>query len=148
MLTNFVFCIPLKSKSASEIITAWRNHIAFPFGVSRKLLTDNGTEFKNSLFTEVAKGLGLERKIYSPPYRPQSNGVLEGFHKFLKASFAKHISRHKEWDDVAAMAAASYNYMPNQHSKEALFFVMFGRDAVTTSDTSQYQDTGTWELKI
>ena len=30
------------------------------------------------------------------------------------------------------MAAASYNYMPNQHSKGAhLFFVMFGRDAVT-----------------
>ena len=29
------------------------------------------------------------------------------------------------------MAAASYNYMPNQHSKEAPFFVMFGRDAVT-----------------
>ena len=86
---------------------------------------------KNSLFAEVAKELGLERKIYSPPYRPQSNGVLEGFHKFLKASFAKHISRHKEWDDVAAMAAVSYNYMPNQHSKEAPFFVMFGRDAVT-----------------
>ena len=61
---------------------------------------------------------------------PQSNGVLEGFHKFLKASFSKHISRHKEWDDVAAMAAASYNYLPNQHSKEAPFFVMFGRDAV------------------
>ena len=49
---------------------------------------------------------------------------------FLKASFSKHISRHKEWDDVAAMAAASYNYLPNQHSKEAPFFVMFGRDAV------------------
>ena len=95
MLTNFVFCIPLKSKSASEIVTAWRNHIAFPFGVSRKLLTDNGTEFKNSLFAEVAKELGLERKIYSPPYRPQLNGVLEGFHKFLKASFAKHISSTK-----------------------------------------------------
>ena len=132
MLTNFVFCIPLKKKSASEIITAWRNHIAFPFRVSRKLLTDNGTEFKNSPFAEVVKDLGLERKIYSPPpYRPQSNSVIEGFHKFLKASFAKHISRHKEWDDEAAMAAASYNYMPNQHSKEAPFFVMFGRDAVT-----------------
>ena len=59
------------------------------------------------LFTEVVEELGLERKIYSPPYRPQSNGVLEGFHKFLKASFSKHISRHKEWDDVAAV---SYNY--------------------------------------
>ena len=56
---------------------------------------------------------------------------LKVFHKFLKASFAKHISRHKEWDNVAAMVAASYNNMPNQHSKEAPFFVMFGRDAVT-----------------
>ena len=62
MLTNFVFCIPLKNKSASEIVTAWRNHIAFPFRVSRKMLMDNGTEFKNSLFAEVAKELGLERK--------------------------------------------------------------------------------------
>ena len=88
MLTDFVFCIPLKSKSATEIVTTWRNHITFPFRVSRKILTDNGTEFKNSLFAEVAKELGLERKIYSPPYRPQSNSVLEGFHKFLKASFA------------------------------------------------------------
>ena len=60
--TNFVFCIPLKNKSASEIVTAWRNHIAFPFGVSRKMLTDNGTEFKNSLFAEVAKELGLGKE--------------------------------------------------------------------------------------
>ena len=133
MLTNFVFCIPLKNKSASEIITASRNHIAFPFRVSRKILTDNGIEFKNSLFAEVVKELGLERKIYSQPYRPQSNGVLEGFHKFLKASFAKHISRHKEWDGCSSKGwAASYKAtLPNQHSKEAPFFVMFGRDAVT-----------------
>ena len=45
MLTGFTFCIPIKNKSAEEIVTAWRNHITFPFGVCRKLLTDNGTEF-------------------------------------------------------------------------------------------------------
>ena len=84
MLTGYTFCIPIKNKSAEEIATAWRNHIAFPFGVCRKLLTDNGTEFKNYLFSRVAEQLGVERKIYSPPYRPQSNGRIEGFHKFLK----------------------------------------------------------------
>ena len=78
MLTNFVFCIPLKNKSATEIVTAWSNHIAFPFGVSRKLLTDNGTEFKNSLFPEVVRELGLERKIYSPPYRSHDRLVFMG----------------------------------------------------------------------
>ena len=45
-------------------MTAWRNHIAFPFGVCRKLLTDNGTEFKNDLFFRVAEQLGVERFIH------------------------------------------------------------------------------------
>ena len=131
MLTGYMFCIPIKSKTAEEIVTAWRNHIAFPFGVCRKLLMDSGTEFKNDLFSRVAEQLGVERKIYSPPYRPQSNGRIEGFHKFLKSCLAKHISRHREWDEVVPLATASYNWLPNQHSKESPFFLMFGRDAVT-----------------
>ena len=131
MLTGYTFCIPIKNKSAEEIVTAWRNHIAFLFGVCRKLLMDNGTEFKNNLFSRVTEQLRVERKIYSPPYRPQSNGKIEGFHKFLKSCLAKHISRHREWDDVVPLATASYNWLPNQHSKESPFFVMFGRDAVT-----------------
>ena len=131
MLTGYTFCIPLKSKSAEEIITAWRNHIIFLFGVCRKLLMDNFTKFKNDLFSRVAEQLGVERKIYSPPYRPQSSSHIKGFHKFLKSCLAKHISRHREWDNVVPLATASYNWLLNQHSKESLFFVMFGRDVLT-----------------
>ena len=74
LLTGYTFCIPIKNKSTEVIVTAWRNHIAFPFSVCRKLLTENGTEFKNDLFSRVAKELRMERKIYSLLYRPQSNG--------------------------------------------------------------------------
>ena len=91
MLTGFTFCIPIKNKTAQEVVTAWRNHISFLFGVCRKLLSDNGTEFKNDLFTQVAEQLGVERKIYTSLYRPQSNGWIEGFHNFLKSCLAKHI---------------------------------------------------------
>ena len=131
MLTGSTFCIPIKNKSAEEVVTAWRNHILFPFGVCRKLLTDNGTEFKNDLFNTVAEQLGVERKIYTPPYRPQSNGCIEGFHNFLKVCLSKHISRNREWDDVTLLATTSYNWLPNQHSRELPFFIMFGRDALT-----------------
>ena len=92
VLTHFTFCIPIKNKSAEEVVTAWKNHISFPFGVCRKLLTGNGTEFKNDLFNQVAEQLAVERKIYTPPYRPQSDGCIEGFHNFLKACLPKHIS--------------------------------------------------------
>ena len=32
------------------------------------MLSDNGTEFKNKVFEQVAKELGLEYKLYTPPY--------------------------------------------------------------------------------
>ena len=61
------------------------------------------------------------------PYHPQSNGRIEGFHKFLKAGLSKHVSSRLEWDDVVPLAYAAYNFMPNEHSKESPFFLMFGR---------------------
>ena len=45
---------------------------------------------------EVSKELGVEYKVYSPPYRPQSNGRIESFHYFLKACIAKHITPQLE----------------------------------------------------
>ena len=92
MLTGYTFCIPLKTKTAAEVVKAYVDHVYSKFGGSVKILSDNGTEFKNELFTNVAKELGVEYKIYTPPYHPQSNGRIEGFHNFLKACLSKHVS--------------------------------------------------------
>ena len=110
------------------VIQAYLKHVHHVFGPSRKILSDNGTEFSNKLFETVAKELGVEHKIYSPPYRPQSNGRIEGFHAFLKTCLAKHVSPSVEWDEVCALATAAYNFLPNEHSRESPFFIMFGRD--------------------
>ena len=32
-----------------------------------KILSDNGTEFKNKIFEQVAKELGVVHKLYTPP---------------------------------------------------------------------------------
>ena len=121
MLTGYVFCIPLKTKTAEEIVDKYLAHVAFTFGNSRKILSDNGTEFKNTLFEEVAKQLGVERKIYSPVHRPQANGCIEGFHKFLKECISKHMVNSLEWDNILPLAAATYNWFPNEHSKKQHF---------------------------
>ena len=82
------------------------------------------------IFVQVHRSAWIERKLYSPPYRLQSNGRIEDFHKFHKSCLAKNISRHREWDDVVLLATALYKWLPNQHSKESPFFVMFGKDAL------------------
>ena len=84
MLTGYVFRVPLKTKTAEEVIQAYIDNVYSKFAGSLKMLSDNGTEFKNKIFEQVAKELGLEYKLYTPPYHPASNGRIEGFHTFLK----------------------------------------------------------------
>ena len=128
MLTGFTFCIPIKTKKAEDVVNAYLNHICCTFGPSRKILTDNGTEFKNQLWTEVHKKLQTEHKV-TPIYSPQCNGRIEGFHRFLKSCIAKQLENRVEWDDLVWKATAAYNFFPTESSGMAPFFLMFGREA-------------------
>ena len=135
MLTGYVFCVPVKAKTTEEVLQAYIDNIYSKIGGSVKILSDNGTEFKNKIFEQVAKELGVVYKLYTPPYHPASNGRIEGFHAFLKACISKHISPQLEWDDLVPLACAAYNFIPNEHSKESPFFLMFGRDPVLPLNT-------------
>ena len=87
------------------------------------------------MFEQVSKELGLEYKLYTPPYHPASNGRIEGFHVFLRVCIAKHIAPQLESDVLIPMACAAYDFIPNEHSKESPFFLMFGRDPVLLLNT-------------
>ena len=67
MLTGYVFCIHLRTKTAEEVIQAYIDNIYSKFGGSVKILSDNGTKFKNKIFEQVAKELGVVHKLYTPP---------------------------------------------------------------------------------
>ena len=128
MLTGFTFCIPIKSKKAEHVMKAYTDNIYCVFGPSKKILTDNGTEFINKLWTDVFKRMCTEHRT-SPIYSPQCNGRIEGFHKFLKTTIGKQLQKRLKWDDVIPKATSAYNFFLTQSSKEAPFFLMFGRQA-------------------
>ena len=65
MLTGYIFSIPLKTKSASEVVQAYIDHVYAKFSGSLQILLDNGTEFKNKMFEEVAQELGVRYKKYT-----------------------------------------------------------------------------------
>ena len=43
MLTGYTFCIPLKTKTAAEVVKAYVDNVYAKFGSSLKILSDNGT---------------------------------------------------------------------------------------------------------
>ena len=55
MHTGYTFCIPIPNKTTSEVVRAYVKRIYSQFGGSYKVLTDNGTEFKNHLWMRYAE---------------------------------------------------------------------------------------------
>ena len=92
------------------------------------ILSDNRTEFKNSLMDEVLQQLGIDR-IFSAPYHLQSNGKLEVFHKYLKPTLKKLCEKDpSNWDKYLNQVFTSYRVTTNLATAEMPFFLLYGRD--------------------
>ena len=92
MLTGFTFCIPLKSKKAEDVVTAYLNHICCVLGPSKKILTDNGKEFKNKMWDEVFKQLKMEHRV-TPIYHHSVTDALKDFTSSSKLASESKFSK-------------------------------------------------------
>ena len=75
MLTELTFYIPINSRKAEDIMKAYTDNICCVFKSSKKILMDNGTDFKNKLWTDVFKKMRTEYRT-SPIYSPKCNGRI------------------------------------------------------------------------
>lgn len=66
------------------------------FGTPSKLTSDQGRQFESQLMKELNVLLGLER-VRTTPYHPQSNGMIECWHRPLKTALESHKS---SWTDA------------------------------------------------
>ena len=89
MLTGCVFCVPLRTRAAEEVMQACMDSVYSKFRGSLKMLSGGGTEFRNKMFEQIAEELGLE---CAPPCLPALDGRMERFHVFLEACIAKHVA--------------------------------------------------------
>ena len=97
-LTGWPEAFPIPDKSTDTIVATLINQYLPVHMCPRYILSDNGMEFKNSLMDQVLQQLGIDR-IFSAPYHLQSNGKLEGFHKYLKPMLKKLCKKNPaNWD--------------------------------------------------
>ena len=127
-LTRWPEAFPIPDKSADTIASTFINEYLPIHMCPQYILSDNGTEFKNSLMDQVLQQLGIDR-IFSAPYHPQSNGKLEVSHKYMKPTLNKLCEKDPtNWDKYMNQVLAIYRITPNLATAETPFLLVYGRD--------------------
>jgi transposase InsO family protein len=78
----------------------------------RRVLTDNGSAYRSHLWRDTCTELGIKPKR-TRPYRPQTNGKIERFHRTLAEGWAYKKFYNSESARLAALPAWVHQY--NHH---------------------------------
>ncbi len=81
--TRWPEVIPLRSTTAAACADAFTAGWVARFGVPLCITTDRGAQFTSATWSCLCKSLGI-RLIHTTAFHPQSNGMVERFHRQLK----------------------------------------------------------------
>ena len=84
-LTRWPIAIPMKDMTTATVVDAFTHGIIASFGIPESVTTDNGTQFTSSVWRQLMETWGI-RPHFTTAYHPQSNGLVERFHRRLKES--------------------------------------------------------------
>ncbi len=129
--SRYSIVAPLRTKEAEEVAQALIRNVIMVYGPPKKLLTDNGGEFKNKVLNEICQALRVKRKFTSP-YNPQADGMVERFNRTLLRMLACYIEpNQRNWDLIVPMVVYAYNTTSCNAHGLTPFEVIFGRKGRT-----------------
>lgn len=89
--TRWPEVIPIQDIKAETIAIAFYSGWITRFGIPKEVKTDRGRQFVSDLFSQMMKLFGIKLN-HTTAYHPQSNGIIERFHRTLKQSLKCHNS--------------------------------------------------------
>ena len=69
--SKFTLCFPLRKSTATKIVHHLENDIFLVFGVPKRIISDNGVQFRSREYTNLLSSYGV-RKSFTALYHPQS----------------------------------------------------------------------------
>ena len=96
--TRWPEAIPIKDTRAETCAQALLTHWIARFGIPTSITSDRGAQFESKLWDSLLSLLGIE-KHRTTSFHPQSNGIVERFHRQLKASLRARLT-NDNWVDT------------------------------------------------
>ena len=138
--SRFVRLMPVQTITGSNIATELRANWILKHGVPKQILSDRGAQFTGYIFQILCKLFGIE-KVFSSSYHPQTNGMIERFHRFLKERLrcVAHdqdldFMKGDDWDIYLPEIEFAYNNTKNVMTGAAPYEIIYGHLLRTPTD--------------
>ena len=134
MHSQYPFAEIVDDKKGKTVTNAFQNILSY-VSDPVEILTDNGGEFISKEFKALCEAKHI-KQVFSAPYHPQTNGVLERFHKYLNTvvRLTKNFSLEGEWWPSVRSALETYRRMPHTSTGETPLFLFTGQEPKYTID--------------
>ena len=123
-LTRWVEAIPMRTTTAEACADTFALHWVARYGVPHTITTDRGAQFTSAVWKCLCSKLGAKH-ILTTAYHPQSNGMVERFHRQLKQSL-KARDCGQGWLDHLPWVLLGLRAAPKEDSAVSSAEAVFG----------------------
>lgn len=122
--TKYPEAVPMKTIDAEAVANELIWFIS-RVGIPQEILTDMGSNFNSALIKELCRLLKVH-KLFSSPYHPQANGLVENFNGTLK-KMLRCYSQQKtlDWDVCLPYVLFAYREVPQETTGYSPFDLLY-----------------------
>lgn len=133
-LSKYVEGYSLPNKEANTVAKSFVENFILRYGIPEQIVTDQGTEFINSIFKEICSLLKI-KQLCSTAYHHQTLGALENSHKGLGAYLRIYAADNRNnWSSWVPYWCFMYNTTVHTETHYTPFELVFGKTCVLPSN--------------
>jgi hypothetical protein len=134
--TRWIELFALVDATADRCAWTCVNEVCLRYGIPRKLISDNGTQFISAIMQKICFCLGISQ-AFTPVYHPEANPV-ERRNRDLKTQLAIQIrdKPHSDWPRLLSSIRFAMNTVRSQNTGKAPAFLLFGSEIRSIDDVT------------
>ena len=136
--TRWPEAIPLTGISTAECVSAMFHGWISRFGVPSIITSDRGTQFTSSLWSSICSLLSIHH-VSTTAFHPQSNGMVERFHRQLKNSLRARLAS-SDWFEHLPWVLLGLRATPREDSATSASEAVYGSDLILPNQFLIVQD--------
>lgn len=132
----------LKSWDAKQFAEAYFKHVILRFGIQKGIVSDRGSVFTSSFWTEICYQLQVKRRL-STAFHPQTDGQTERQNQTLEQYLRMFTSASQDnWIELLPTAEFAYNNSVHDSTKTTPFYAIYSKHPHLTTPPEDSRSEG------